>query len=283
MNKGVEGKFANERGKRRRIREALAELLYPPRCPLCDRLLDGTWEGARQKSKAAGERAGGRMSLKHGCCPSCEKSLPWVGEPACMKCGRPVGEEGREYCEECISQEHFYDRGVAAFTYTGMLRHSVYRMKSSNRRDYIPFFAESMVRVLARQLPRWKPEVILSVPMHPKRRRRRGYNQSELLAEELSRLTGIPSGKDLLYCTRLTDSQKTLSRRERLTNLRGSFAVRGDFPAFRRVLLVDDVYTTGSTMDEISRVLKKSGVEFVFFVVLCTVKGKKAVCTTEKV
>lgn len=237
-------------------------LLYPPRCPICDEVLDIRWKR---------------------CCPSCAKALPWVGENACMKCGKPVGDEGQEYCEDCQKQAHYYDRGVAAFTYTGALRHSVYRMKSSNRREYVPFFAESMSRVLVQYLPRWRPEAILPVPMYPRKRRSRGYNQSELLAEEIGRLTGIPVENTLLYCTRMVRPQKTLNRQERMKNLRGCFAVRGGFSPFRCVLLVDDVYTTGSTMDELGRVLRKSGVQFIFFVVLCTGKGKKAVCTAKKV
>ena len=243
----------------------LSNLLYPPRCPICDRIL--------------------RLSdsAERGCCPACMETLPWVREPACMKCGKPVGEEGQEYCEDCRKQAHAFDRGTAAFTYTGALRHSVYRMKSENRRDYVPFFAKTMTTALARYLPRWEPEVILPVPMHPGKKRRRGYNQSELLAQEIGRRTGLPVEKELLYCTRAVPSQKTLGRRERLLNLRGSFAVRRGAPALQRVLLVDDVYTTGSTMDEISRVLRETGVESVFFVVLCTGKGKKAVCTAKKV
>lgn len=237
-----------------RFGEHLLDFLYPPRCVLCDEVL----------------RKG-----EHGCCSDCTALLPRVREPLCMKCGKPVGSAPEEYCEDCRAQEHYFDRGVAAFTYTGAMKSSVRRMKFSNRRDYIPFFAESMVQALRPHLPLWSPQLILPVPMHPRKRRQRGYNQAELLAGRISRLTGIPVDTDLLYCTRLTQSQKELGRRERLENLRGSFAVCEPFPDVSRVLLVDDVYTTGSTLDEISRVLRAHGAESVFFVVLCTGKGKK--------
>lgn len=200
-----------------------------------------------------------------------------------MKCGRPIGDEGQEYCEDCAVQKHFFDRGVAAFTYTGAMRHSVYRMKAANRRDYLPFYAESMSRALLPYLGRWRPEVIVPVPMHPRKRRLRGYNQSELLAEEIGKITGIPMISDLLCCTRLVPSQKALDRQERLRNLRGSFSLNRAATGISRVLLVDDVYTTGSTMDELSRVLRAGGVQTIFFVVLCTGKGKKAVCRVKKV
>lgn len=231
----------------------LLDLLYPPRCPICDGVL---------------------RFPEHGCCGDCVERLPRIQGAVCMRCGCEVAEE-EEYCRECRTQKHYFDRGAAAFTYTGALRHSVYRMKGMNRRDYIPFFAEEMVQALSRYLGVWRPELVLPVPMHPKRYRRRGYNQSELLALQIGRLTGIPVRKDLLRCTKLLPPQKELNGRERRKNLRGCFEVREPFPKVERVLLADDVYTTGSTMDEISRVLKERGVQSVYFVVLCTGKGKK--------
>ncbi len=243
------------------------DLLYPPRCPLCDKILDWKDRTTTQKIRIPG--------MPRGCCTDCRTSLPRVKEPACMKCGKPLENEGQEYCGECMTQRHFFDRGVAAFRYTNALRHSVYRMKTENRRDYIPFYAAEMARALERKLPQWRPEVILPAPMHSRKRRQRGYNQSELLAREIGRLTGIPVETGLLRVTRIIRSQKELGRRERLQNLRGSVAAREPFPRYSSVLLVDDVYTTGSTLDEISRVLRTQGVRSVYFVVLCTGKGKK--------
>lgn len=244
-----------------RAGERLLDVLYPPRCVLCDEVL----------------RRG-----EHGCCRDCLAALPRIRGPVCMKCGGPAENERAEYCENCRTQEHWFDRGAAAFTYTGAMRQAVRRMKFSNRRDYIPFFAEAMAQALERWLPIWRPELILPVPMHPARRRRRGYNQAELLAERIGRMTGIQVKKDLLFCTRAVKPQKELGRRERLRNLRGSFGVQGAFPKGSRILLVDDVCTTGSTLDEISRVLRAHGADMLFFIVLCTGNGKKTVCTDNK-
>ncbi len=294
--------------------ETLADLLYPPRCALCDEVLSRAERGKAKRISVPGMECGkakkisvpgmergkaGKISvpgmprgrtgkipvpgMPRGCCAECDASLPWVRELACMKCGKPIGDEGQEYCWDCRVQRHFFDRGVAAFSYTDVMRHSVLQMKMQNRRDHIPFYAEAMAMTLARRLPSWRPEVILPVPMHARKRRVRGYNQSELLAREIGRLTGIPVESRLLRCTRPVRAQKELGREERLRNLRGSIAVCKPFPGYSRVLLVDDVYTTGSTMDEISRVLREQGVRHIFFVVLCTGKGKKAVCTDKKV
>lgn len=124
--------------------------------------------------------------------------------------------------------------------------------------------------------------MIAAVPMHRSRRRKRGFNQAELLAKKISLRTGIPFDRKMLRCSRKAGEQKTLNRKERLSNLRGCYEVGSKIPKGKRVLIVDDVYTTGSTMDEISRILKKFGAESVYFVVLCTGKGKITVCTEEK-
>jgi ComF family protein len=238
------------------IKKELLSFLYPPRCVCCDTVL---------KKK------------EEGCCPRCAAKLPRITGPVCMKCGKPVADERQEYCADCRKYHHDFDRGTAAFLYTGAMRQSVYRMKACNRRDYLPFYAEAMTSALKAYLPYWQPELIVPIPMHPKKKRQRGYNQSELLAGLISEQTGIPTRCDLLRCVKLTSAQKTLNRSERRENLKGSIAPAEPFPPVKRVLLVDDVYTTGSTMDEAAKILKQNGVESVYFVALRTGKGKKAV------
>lgn len=242
--------------------ETVLRLLYPPRCALCDTILTG------QES---------------GCCSSCRKKLPWVLQPFCMQCGKPVGGWEREYCDDCMHTRHWYDQGAAAFTYTGAMRRSVYRMKTENRRDYLDFYAEAMAAVLQKHLRSWKPELLLPVPMHWKKRQRRGYNQAELLAKKISGLTGIPMDRKRICCTRAHTAQKQLGRQERMQNLKGSFALKRPVEGLRRVVLIDDVYTTGSTVDALAELLKKAGISQVFFLALCIGKGKKTVCTAENV
>lgn len=250
---------AGSLGRRREeAAETVLRLLYPPRCPICDGLL---------------------AHRKQLCCPDCARQLPWVREPACMKCGKPVAYDGQEYCEDCQKTAHWFDRGAAAFTYTGRMRHSVYRMKKENRRDYLLFYAEAMAAALEPHLKFWRPQCLIPVPMYWKKKLRRGYNQSELLAKKISVRCGIPAKPRLVQCVRENTAQKTLGRKERQQNLLGSFRVREDLHGVHSVLLIDDVYTTGSTMDELSRVLKAAGVQRVYFLTLCTGKGKKTVCT----
>lgn len=140
-------------------------------------------------------------------------------------------------------------------------------MKFSNRREYLDFYAEAMVFRAGRQLSLWRPQRIIPVPMHWIRRRKRGFNQSELLAEKIGKLTGIPVMMHAVRKQRNTKDQKELSGQERRINLKNAFEVTEDLSGIRSVLVIDDVYTTGSTMDEISRVLRRAGVKDIFFLV----------------
>ncbi|MCD7885079.1 MAG: ComF family protein [Lachnospiraceae bacterium] len=249
-------------GNVRKICETAAKWMYPPRCPCCDAI-----------------RPVGASGLDCAC-EDCGGRLPWVREPSCMLCGKPLDDPQMELCRDCVRTRHLFDGGRAAFTYSGRIRHSVYRMKFQNRRDYLDFFAAAMSLSLEPYLPAWQPEVLVPIPMHARKRAARGYNQAELLAEKISARTGIPCEKHLLRCVRYTGNQKELDRSGRLRNLRGSFEVCFGFLP-QRVLLVDDVYTTGSTMDEAARALKSAGVRQVFFVVLCTgdqTGGRRSVC-----
>lgn len=244
--------------------ETMADLLYPKRCPFCDEILY-------------------REEKMGGCCSKCRTKLPWVTGSVCMKCGKPVKFLEQEYCADCQSQRHVFDQGMAAFTYSGCMPGSIYRMKFSNRRDYLDFYADAMTAACRKKFHRWQPEVIVPVPMHPLKRGARGYNQSELLAKKISSQTGIPADMKMLQCIRKTKVQKSLDKRERQKNLRGSFVVKQRPAGIKRVLVIDDVYTTGSTMDEIARILKEAGVMHVYFCVLCTGKGKNSVCMRENV
>lgn len=242
--------------------EAALRILYPPHCALCDTIL------------TKGE---------DGCCSACAKKLPRVQAPTCFRCGKPVGSWEAEYCDDCLRTRHWYEQGAAAVTYTGAMRRSVYRMKADNRRDYLDFYARLMAEVLKKYRYIWQPELLIPVPMHWKKRQKRGYNQSELLARKLSHLTGIPVDRTLIRCIRPHAAQKQLGRKARMKNLDGSFALQRSPEHLQRVLLIDDVYTTGSTVDALARLLSEAGVPHIFFLVLCIGKGKKTVCTAENV
>lgn len=230
-----------------RAGEYLLDLLYPRRCPICQKILTSR---------------DGRV------CSGCREHLPYIREPFCKKCGKPLRREEQEYCGDCERTDHLFRQGRAVFLYEKSFRRSVHRMKFQNHREYLDFYAEEMAA--ADELRRWKPAVILPVPMHTRKRKERGFDQSRLLAKKIGRLTGIPVDTKSLTRNRYTRPQKNLNAKERRENLRDAFFLKEGRGLKEPVLLVDDIYTTGATMDEVSRILQEDGIREIYFLVLCT-------------
>lgn len=236
-----------------KIGNKVLDLLYPPRCPICDKILP---------------QGSGRV------CGTCRKDLPYLKEPICKKCGKPLQREEQEYCLTCEQERHEFICGRAIFLYEGTFRQSVQRMKFKNRREYLDFYSEEMVREGARYLQNWQVRTILPIPMNARKRRERGFDQSLLLAKKISRLSGIPLIKNGVIRSRYTLPQKELNAKERKKNLKGAFELRKGVRIQEPVLLVDDIYTTGATMDTVCRTLKKGGIQRIYFLTLCAGNGK---------
>lgn len=190
-----------------------------------------------------------------------------------MKCGQPLREEEREYCEDCTRHSRAYEQGRSLWIHGGRVSHAIYQFKFHNKRYYAGIFAEETAARYGGWMSRCKIEEIIPVPLHPSRRRKRGFNQAELLAEEIGRSTGIHVNPKVVYRIRNTRPQKELDDRERYQNLKGAFGVSASWTAKKNVLLVDDIYTTGSTIDRIARLLKKAGVQNVYFFTISIGQG----------
>lgn len=213
---------------------AFLEYLYPPRCPACDRI-----SGC-------------------GICESCKKRLVYISKDFCMKCGKPLDGDREEYCRDCGRREHYFDQGRSLLSYQGQVRQSLYRLKYANRRDYAAVYGREAALHLGRWIRQMRITRIVSIPLHPSRRRTRGYNQAALIAREIGRQLDLPVDEKLLFRIRKTAPQKMLSGQERQKNLAGAFRVQGDIGRGERILLVDDIYTTGHTADAAARCLKQA-------------------------
>jgi ComF family protein len=170
-------------------------------------------------------------------------------------------------CDDCRRRFRPFDRCRSAGIYDAALREAIHRVKFEGEKP----LGRSLGRWLARSLSSETAEVdmIAPVPLHPRRIRERGYNQSELLSEALAAASGVPHAPRLLTKTTPTRSQATLGRHDRRKNLRGTFALsRGAAAAKMRILLVDDIYTTGCTVEECARVLRRAGARGVRVVTL---------------
>lgn len=234
-----------------KLYNALLELLFPPRCPLCDGLLTPFGEHI---------------------CASCAAKLQYAGEPYCRKCGKKLADETKEYCFDCMHRNHHYDMGRALYEYP-CIHTSIYRFKYRGRREYAVFYAEETVRILGRHIQEWKADALIPVPLHPSRQRKRGYNQAEVLAEQIGKRMHIPVRTDIVKRVRRTTPQKELDNTERQNNLKKAFKICRNDVKLEVAVIIDDIYTTGSTIDEIAAELKRAGVRQVFFITLAIGRG----------
>lgn len=219
------------------ILKELTDCFYPPRCPVCDEVL-----------------APGKLI-----CTICEGEVSPALEPVCKKCGKPIEDAGREYCSDCSRRTHVYRQGKAVFVYKTGIKKSMYRFKYSNRREYATFYAKRAADIHGDWIRKMQMEVIVPVPMYLGKKRRRGYNQAEVFARALGREMGLPVDAGLVKRVRNTTPQKELSDKERQRNLKNAFQLTQDIVKYTRILLVDDIYTTGNTMDAVATILLSGG------------------------
>jgi ComF family protein len=194
--------------------------------------------------------------------PRAWKELRFIEDPCCERCGRPFPYDvgASMICSACVADEPAFERARAPLAYNDALARMLIQFKWGDRLDGVPSFARWMARAGAELIE--DADFIASVPLHRLRLFSRRFNQSALLAQELGRQTGLPVHVDLLTRTRRTALQKGKNPRERRRNVRGAFAVRPACDAPLKgahILLVDDVMTTGATVDACSKTLKKAG------------------------
>lgn len=228
----------------------ILQLLFPGRCPVCDMIV-----------RPAGEKI----------CVSCMKKLKLLTPPWCIKCGKKLYEEG-ELCADCKRVRHNFVRGRALYEY-GAVAPSVYRLKYGKRQEYADYFGEEIARYLGEFIRQVQPDGLIPVPLHRKRRIKRGYNQAELLADSLGRCMNIPVYDKLVYRVKNTKPLKKQNPKERQNNLKKAFIIRQNDVKLDTIIIIDDIYTTGSTVDEVSEVLKKHGVKKVYVITLACGAG----------
>lgn len=214
-------------------------------------------------------RRGGRTWLCGGCG---DKIVP-IRQPACFCCGKQLDEEEREFCRDCAGRRHHFDRGVAAFGYSDSMKKSMYAFKYGNRREYAGFYAKTLAERYAALVKSWRAQAFIPVPLHPSRHRARGYNQAELLARELGRRFGLPTDTETLIRVKKTTPQKELNDRERNFNIENAFQIAENGVKYKCIILVDDIYTTGATIDECALTLKAGGADSVYFMSVCIGNG----------
>ena len=243
---------------------ALLDVIYPRRCEGCETSLEF-----------------GRVKAERWLCDDCVDGLPRIVPPFCDVCGEPYDGaiSGAFRCANCTDLNLRFDFAVSAYRADGLVRELVHRFKYNRQQHLSGVLGALLADVL--QDPRLSPQpgppaVLVPVPLHHARRREREFNQAWELCRELSKRTHIPA-LDVLRRVRPTTTQASLTRNQRIENLRGAFRVRdrvlrnGELKG-KTILLVDDVLTTGSTASECARTLRRdAGVEKI--VVITVARG----------
>ena len=207
----------------------------------------------------------GATSYRQPLCDMCLNACP-DNQQACLYCGLPMMVSSVTTCGQCLNKPPVFQHCYSAFQYRFPVNHIIHRIKYSHQTTLIKPLTASLAEVLRQRYHQqsW-PDAIIPVPLHKKRLQQRGYNQALLLAKALNRLLKDKKmivDKRLVKRIRATESQQQLKASERRRNIRGAFACHQASP-YQHVAIVDDVVTTGETVSELSRVLKKQGVSVV--------------------
>lgn len=217
-----------------------SSLLYPPACTIC----------------------ASSVGVDEYLCPDCAAKLTPIVPPFCAKCSEPFdGAITSAFdCANCAHRRLYFDAAVSAYRSRGIVRHVLLNFKYGRQIHLRHLVGRWLLDALHDERVRLRQfDLIVPVPLHPTKRRERGFNQAELLARYVSQQCGIAC-RSVLERIHYTTTQTAFDRNERMQNLRGAFRLRQSRDVRKlRVLLIDDVLTTGSTVSECARVLKKSG------------------------
>ena len=250
----------------RKAVQVILDLLFPPVCPFCGRV------------------------YPDGICPRCRAHLPVVQGAFCLKCGQPLEDSSQEYCDDCAHVNHTFEQGRALYPHKDPMKKAVYELKYDHCRIYGEIFGRELAAHYAGWIRDRRITMIVPIPLHKKRLAERGYNQAAVIAKALwQTLAGacddaqgcredVPEYReDVLLRTHKTTRLKNLDRKGRRTALGGAFTadlthVSAD--KRRNILLIDDIYTTGSTVDEAAACLKRAGAHKIYFLTVTIGQGR---------
>jgi ComF family protein len=249
----------------RSLWRALSTFVFPSRCAVCKRFRSPPDDEPEAETSTAP-----LAPLREFLCPDCLAECRPLQRPFCSRCGLmfPSRAGGNHRCSDCLATPGHYGMARAVGIYKGGLMDLVHQLKYQGRLALVPPMGRLLRTAFHRHWSLHDVDRVVPIPLHPQRLRRRGFNQAGLLlrawqkaaASDANRVFTPEDGEDILVRTRRTRSQTGLSRRERRRNIRGAFRVspRVDV-AGQHLVLLDDVLTTGATVEEAARTLKRAG------------------------
>lgn len=216
---------------------AIGQSLIPYHCYFCDGDTDkGSWV-----------------------CQGCYADLPW-NTHRCHRCALPLASPfSKLVCSECLSSPPSFNRAICVFRYETPIDRAIQLLKYHQKRYFATVLADMLVTTIQNQYdPHSYPEILIPVPIHQSKRKQRGFNQSQLIANRLGKALHIPADPQLLIKSKATTSQAGLNKAQRMRNLQGSFLMQSSLQN-KHVALIDDVMTTLATSELLSRMLYQAG------------------------
>lgn len=229
-----------------KVIEWIKNICFPPSCYICNTFTDS-----------------------NGLCPNCWKNIKWISDPRCEICGIPFSLSLQKVCVACMKKTPYFDEAISVFVYDKFSKPMVLQFKNGDCTYMAHQFAVWMYRAAEKRL--LDMDMIIPIPISLVKRLKRKYNQSELLAMEIAELSNIEYAPLILNKIKSTKPQEGLSRIARERNLLGSFGVSPKYVSLikdRNIVLVDDVMTTGATVNECAKVLKKHGARRVIVITI---------------
>lgn len=218
--------------------------LYPPVCCSCGRI--------------------GKLI-----CEQCFSSIELTNQLNCIRCGEPISTGG--LCVRCKNQAPHFAKLKSLGYYSGPLRDAVISLKYQRNIGLGDFFSSPLSDIVLKE--KWKIELITAIPLNSKRKRERGYNQAEILARPIARRLYIPFSSQLVQRVKSTTSQVGLNLKQRRLNMKDAFEGNPELVKNKTILVVDDVATTGATLDACAKALKEAGCQEVFCLTLAKTIG----------
>lgn len=240
----------------------MINFIFPKHCVICDELLTFG------------------IGLNNDfLCEKCKDKLEFIEEPYCKKCGAKIYEKDEGLCENCREKlknnSSYFEYGFGLLRYNDFVKESIHRIKYNSKKEYIEFYAKMLARAFHDNIKKINPDCLVPVPIHRDRQRERGYNQSEVLANILSKELikydiDIPVNTRLIVRQKKTKALNKLSTNERQIELNNAFSVNNS-ENIKKVLIVDDIYTTGTTIETMSKLLKENGVKEINYICISVV------------
>ena len=237
----------------------LKKFVFPSRCIVCDTVLP----------------FGDKLENEH-LCNKCKNKLEFIKNPICKKCGALISNEDDIYCMRC--KKKFYkdfEYGFGLLRYNDSVKQSLHRIKYNGRKEYLYFYGKLIAKAFYKKFIDIMPDCFIPVPIHKTRAKTRNFNQSIVLADVISKelkLMGIdiPVNTNIIFREKNTQVLNILDNDDRNFELKNAFTINeiGDID---KAIIIDDIYTTGSTIAEIAKCLKKAGINHIYFTVISIV------------